>query len=564
MSNDRHELPNPYLDWLDLDVDHPDAYELLGVSHSETDSRLINAAYYRAVARVSKYQLGSHRTLCLQMLAELNDARNTINRTIRSHREDGAEVRLKSRHLDRKTATVESAVKSTRSDSDSAPLSAFFGVNDHAAASGGIELPTPSFVTKKPGVFSIMTTPEEVIAATISRRGLTPEQEKLYFETPPDQLVIGPYLLEYPLAEGFWGPTFLASRLMTGRMVAFRKISSPIAEQFRVMRGLKRRAAALQSDAFQRVVDSGTGKQAFICSEFLPGESLDSLVRRVGALAPQKAVYCLGKIVEAMGEAHNAGMVHHELRPSKILVNQQGQLFIRDLLLANVVQRRKQANSNSQKLTQTLPISHLQYMAPEVLLGEADDGVGGDVYSLGCLLFFLLTGKPPFDVNDRMRLCVAHQESPAPAISSQSPDLAYADPVIRKMLAKSPNERYQSYAELHKDLLTVYKRFKQRDNIKLAWQEVLEQEAPNPVQPVASGRLHLGRIVRNFILTAVVGIGLGAAIIYVPPLLKPDAEQPQPIAPKPTQEKPREPGVLHEPNTEEIPVVDSEVLLTLP
>lgn len=194
-----------------------------------------------------------------------------------------------------------------------------------------------------------------------------------------------------------------------------------------------------------RVFDFGTTDDGILyyAMELLRGENLSALVTREGALAAARAVYFATQAARALAEAHRRGMVHRDVKPDNLFVTQAGDegdyLKVLDF---GIVKRREEPGAES--LTQTGAIAGTPaYIAPEVVRGESIDA-RADVYALGGVLYFLLTGEGPFQGASAVALMMAHLHepvrSPRALAKHDIPDDVEA--IVLRCLAKDPNERY--------------------------------------------------------------------------------------------------------------------------
>jgi serine/threonine protein kinase len=370
-------------------------------------------------------------------------------------------------------------------------------------------------------MLSVMRTPEEIIAEVVATRGLTPYQAARFMERDFDTLVIGPYLIESSLGEGTWGPVHFASRVSTGELASVRSVVQSLREEQRALKKIVHTLSSFDPTKFQRAIDCGSdGDRCYLASEYVPGEDLKSLVERIGPLSPQQAVYSIARAVEALSIANQAGFAHLELRPSKILINRNGDVRIRDLAIANVVSERKREISNLAQLVQVLPIEHLRYLAPETLVRDSSPNFLSDIYSLGCVLYFLLTGEPVFPSADPMRAVLAHRESPVPNLigtNSSLPDGLQL--CFHKMMAKKPSQRFANYGELHQSLKQVYNSFATAPNVAQMWEMVDELSPLDVVQRPPLRRLHTRRALTTCLtlVTSVTALAVGGVYMWPKP-----------------------------------------------
>ena len=263
----------------------------------------------------------------------------------------------------------------------------------------------------------------------------------------------GRYEIVSELGRGAMGVVYQARDPQINRLVALKTVSlfnqEPEQEaEFRQRFVCEAQAVGrLQHPGIVAVFDVGEETEShepFIVLEYVAGESLSRILSRDKKLSLPRALSLVEEIAEALDYAHSQGVVHRDIKPANILITQEGRAKIADFGIAKL------------NLAQfTLPgrlLGTPAYMAPEQLIGEAVDG-RSDLFSLGVILYVMVTGHSPFHGNSATTVCfkVVNRE-PVPA-SAFDLDLPRAlDPIISKAVAKDPLERYQRGADFANDL----------------------------------------------------------------------------------------------------------------
>jgi eukaryotic-like serine/threonine-protein kinase len=203
------------------------------------------------------------------------------------------------------------------------------------------------------------------------------------------------------------------------------------------------------------IADSG---DFYYVMELLAGFTMEQLVERYGQIDPARVIYLLVQAAESLAEAHQAGLVHRDVKPANIFVCRYGTRydFVKVLDFGLVKDRRREVPSvtvtNNGTITGTPA-----YMAPEVALGKANVDARADIYALGCVAFWLLTGQHVFEGDTVMEVLVRHVNVAPPSIHSfvEEPLPQGLEEAIQRCLAKNPDERPQTMDELIHELLSV-------------------------------------------------------------------------------------------------------------
>jgi len=213
-------------------------------------------------------------------------------------------------------------------------------------------------------------------------------------------------------------------------------------------------AASLNHPAIVAVYDTGeerapTGEALpYIVMEFVNGRTLKEVLVTEGRLMPRRALEITADVCSALEFSHRHGIIHRDIKPGNIMLNQTGQVKVMDFGIARAL------TSTTAAMTQTSAvIGTAQYLSPEQARGESVDA-RSDVYATGCVLYELLTGQPPFVGDNPVSVAYQHvREDPRPP-SHLNPDVTPdIDAVVLKALSKNPANRYQSAAEMRADML---------------------------------------------------------------------------------------------------------------
>jgi serine/threonine-protein kinase len=267
----------------------------------------------------------------------------------------------------------------------------------------------------------------------------------------------GQYRLVRRLDGGGMGEVFLAEHQLLRRPSVIKLIRPDRRTDPKMMKRFERevkRLATLTHWNTVEVYDYGHTADGtfYFVMEYLPGVNLHDLVTKHGPLPPGRAAFLVRQVCRGLREAHGVGLIHRDIKPANVMACERGGLFdVAKLLDFGLVRSAEDDDADDAKLTRDGAILGTPaYLSPEQARGERLDP-RSDVYSLGCTLFFLLTGRPPFDKPSGLATAAAHLHEPPPTPAGAPPDLAA---VVLKCLQKDRADRYGGVRELE-DALTA-------------------------------------------------------------------------------------------------------------
>ncbi|CPR12762.1 serine/threonine protein kinase [Mycobacterium bohemicum DSM 44277] len=215
-------------------------------------------------------------------------------------------------------------------------------------------------------------------------------------------------------------------------------------------------AAALNHPSIVAVYDTGeaetpAGKLPYIVMEYVDGVTLRDIVHTDGPMPPRRAIEIIADACQALNFSHQNGIIHRDVKPANIMISSTNAVKVMDFGIARAI-----ADSGNSVTQTAAVIGTAQYLSPEQARGDTVDA-RSDVYSLGCVLYEILTGEPPFTGDSPVAVAYQHvREDPVPPSQRHEGISADLDAVVLKALAKNPENRYQTAAEMRADLVRVH------------------------------------------------------------------------------------------------------------
>ena len=264
------------------------------------------------------------------------------------------------------------------------------------------------------------------------------------------QLIGGRYELGELLGRGGMAEVRKGTDTRLGRVVAVKRLRTDLASDATFQARFRREAqssASLNHPAIVAVYDTGeetatdgTGvAQPYIVMEYVAGRTLRDIIREGRKILPERALEITSGVLSALDYSHRAGIIHRDIKPGNVMLTPSGDVKVMDFGIARAM------SDASSTMTQTAAVvGTAQYLSPEQARGENVDS-RSDVYSAGCLLYELLTGRPPFVGDSPVAVAYQHVREPAAPPSDHDTDLSpEIDAIVMKALAKRVEDRYQS------------------------------------------------------------------------------------------------------------------------
>jgi serine/threonine protein kinase len=285
---------------------------------------------------------------------------------------------------------------------------------------------------------------------------------------------LGPYRLEQFVGGGGMGAVFRGHDTTLDRVVAVKVLAgrqSDDEEMLRRFRNEAQSAARLDHENIGRVYAVGSeGGWHYIVFEFIEGRNLRDIVRDEGPFGIARAVDVAVQVADALEHASQRSVVHRDIKPSNIVITPNGRARIVDMGLARLHQMAGDRDLTMSGMT----LGTFDYISPEQARDPRAADVRSDLYSLGCTIFYMLVGRPPFAEGTMVQKLLQHQQEPPPALETLRPDVPRRlATIVERLMAKDPADRPARPAALVADLVA----FAEAEGISLA--------APRPVVTVS-------------------------------------------------------------------------------
>ena len=291
---------------------------------------------------------------------------------------------------------------------------------------------------------------EQLARLLVQRKMLTAYQAKQVYAGKGQRLVLGNYVILDRLGQGGMGVVFKAEHRRMSRIVALKVLSPEFARTPEALRRFQREVKAAARLDHPNIVTSHDADEAddvhFLVMQFVDGKDLSEVVRTEGPLPVQRALDYILQAAQGLEYAHRLGVVHRDVKPSNLLLAGDNTVKLLDLGLARL---QGPAAAECDLTTTGAVMGTVDFMAPEQALNTKDADERSDIYSLGMTLWYLLTGRPPYDADSVVARLLAHRESPIPKLEDFRPEISeeIAD-LFCRMVAKRPDARFQCMTDV--------------------------------------------------------------------------------------------------------------------
>jgi serine/threonine protein kinase len=292
----------------------------------------------------------------------------------------------------------------------------------------------------------------DALAKALQKKGILSKfQAQRLYQGKIRSLQLDNYRLIKVIGRGGMGIVYEAEHKTMKHRVAIKVISSKVTANSSTLRRFFREvevAAKLSHPNIVTAIDANqTGKKHYMVMELVQGEDLGVIVQRETVLTVPEVIGYMTQAAVGLAYAHNQGIIHRDIKPHNMLLDDDGIIKILDMGLVSL--QRPQDSDDDSITKHNQIIGTVDYMSPE----QADDvhhvDQRADIYSLGCTIFRLLVGHPPFPGSSAIQKLLSHRDDPIPSLHDSRDDIPdLLDQIFRRMLAKNPDNRYQSMDEV--------------------------------------------------------------------------------------------------------------------
>jgi serine/threonine protein kinase len=301
----------------------------------------------------------------------------------------------------------------------------------------------------------------KALVAALYRAGkITKYQAQAVYDGKTKGLVFGEYVVLDKLGEGGMGVVLKARHRRMDRLVAIKVLPPAAMKQPGAVERFHREVEAAARLSHPNIVtahDAGEHQgMHYLVMEYVEGHDLATIVKDRGPLEVRQAVECTLQAARGLEYAHGEGIVHRDIKPGNLLLDRKGTVKILDMGLARVSGAEAALGGPERLTTSGQVMGTCDYMSPEQALDSHAADHRTDIYALGCTLYRLLTGHPPYPGETLMQILLAHRENPIPSLCEARPETPpELDACFQRMVAKQPEDRYPSTAEVVADLETL-------------------------------------------------------------------------------------------------------------
>ncbi len=258
------------------------------------------------------------------------------------------------------------------------------------------------------------------------------------------------YEIQKSIGEGGMANVYLANDVILNRKVAVKVLRGDLSSDEKFIRRFQREALSVSNLSHPNIVEvydvGEEDGEYYIVMEYLSGKTLKQLLKKRETLTVTEVIDIMTQLTDGIAHAHNAYIIHRDLKPQNVMIEDNGLIKITDFGIAMAL--------NATQLTQTNSVmGSVHYLPPEQASGKGST-IKSDIYSMGILMYELITGNVPFKGDNAVEIALKHMKDKIPSVRKQNPAIPQSlENVLLKATAKNPRNRYESAADMHNDLV---------------------------------------------------------------------------------------------------------------
>lgn len=292
----------------------------------------------------------------------------------------------------------------------------------------------------------------ELARALIRSNHLTKYQAEQIVRGKGKSLFLGNYVLLDKIGQGGMGQVYKAEHRRMARVVAIKILPAEVTKDPASIARFEREVRTAAKLDHPNIVTAYDADQAdgvhFLVMQFVDGSDLSVLVKRDGPFGVDESVDYILQAARGLEAAHADGVVHRDIKPANLLLDKKGTIKILDMGLARI-QAVEKIKSQSELTSTGTVMGTVDFMAPEQAVDAKSADARADIYSLGCTLYYLLTGKATYEGDTLVAKLLAHRDKPIPSLRAARDDIPEPlDAIFRKMIAKDVGDRYQTMTDV--------------------------------------------------------------------------------------------------------------------